>query len=266
MIINYTMDKILFSIPEDTHETLSDTHETLSDKHETLSDKHETLSDKHETLSDKHETLSDKHETLSDKSNQSHYVKISPNVYKFGKNNSDNIYILYNEACEIKNKNKYNAIQLFKKCYELINNSTKQDIIYEININLALLLSEIKDVKQDEIYNYYDEALKIYPDRAEPYYYCSIYCNKINDYKKSYDLLHKALLLSYEDVKIKYASTQFSAYGKYLYDNLSIACYWLQKYEEGYYFIVQIINDPDFNYCKQRLTQNFELIKTKLSH
>jgi tetratricopeptide (TPR) repeat protein len=188
------------------------------------------------------------------------YVKIAPNVYKFGKNNfsiEDEVYVLYSNACEVKKENKYNAIEIFKKCNKLMNNSTKIDVKYEICVNLALLLTET-DGSSIEILNYYEQALQYCSDRAEPYYYCALYCNKIQNFEKSYKLLKSALTISYDQANIKYPGTQFTAYGKYLYDELAVTCYWIKKYDEAKLLLEQIIDDPDFSQNSERIKSNLK--------
>lgn len=192
------------------------------------------------------------------------YVKIAPNVYRFNSENitpfDDDIYSLYKYACQEKNANKYNSLEIFKKCKKLINNDVRDEIKYEIYINLALLVSD-NDGSIEEINSYYQEALKIYSDRAEPYYYWAMYCNKVGNFEQSYNLLKKALLISYDDVKNKYPSTQITSYGKYLLDELAVSCYWLKKYEEAKQILEDIINDPDFSQHKERLEQNLKYTK-----
>jgi|688.fasta_scaffold512683_2 tetratricopeptide (TPR) repeat protein len=202
------------------------------------------------------------------RNNISDYVKIAPNVYRFGKHNfnlDNDIYVLYSNACQVKHENKFNAIEMFKQCYKLINNATKKEVNYEICVNLALLLSET-DGTINEISNYYEEALKISSDRAEPYYYYSIYCNKIGNFEKSYNLLKDALSLSYDDANVKYPGTQFTAYGKYLYDELAVSCYWLKKFTEAKLLLEKIIDDHDFIESRERLMENLELTKKELSN
>jgi tetratricopeptide (TPR) repeat protein len=196
------------------------------------------------------------------------YVKLAPNVYRFGKTNcniEDDIYVLYSNSCQVKTENKYTAIEMFRKCYALINDNTKTEIKYEICVNLALLITETNGPSND-ILNYYDEALKICPDRCEPYYYCSIYCNKIRNFEKAYDLLKKAILISYNDANAKYPGTQLTAYGKYLYDELSVTCYWLKKYDESKLLLETIIDDPDFNESRERIKKNLDLTKKEIEN
>jgi len=186
------------------------------------------------------------------------YVKIAPNVYKFGKNNfiiEDDIYVLYSNACEVKKENKYTAIEIFKKCYKLMNDTTKIDVKYEICVNLALLLTET-DGSSIEIFNYYEKALQYCSDRAEPYYYCALYCNKIKNFEKAYEMLKKALTISYDEASIKYPETQFTAYGKYLYDELAVSCYWIKKYDEAKLLLEHIMDDPDFSQSSERIKNN----------
>lgn len=202
------------------------------------------------------------------KNNINDYVKISSNVYRFNTNNTSeetNIYILYNDGFQERKNNSSNAINIFKKCRELINPEVKQEIKYEIFVNLALLVSEIDD-SSEEVYSYYQEALKIYSDRAEPYYYWGMYCNKIGDFEKSYELFKIALSFKYEDVLIKYPETQRTAYDKYLYDEMSVSCYWLKKYNEAKDFLEKIIDDPDFSSNRDRLLENLKFTNEGLKN
>lgn len=196
------------------------------------------------------------------------YKKIAPNVYSFNSKKidlSNDIYILYNDACQVKHQNKLNAIQMFKKCLELINNKIKKEIIYEIFINLALLVSDTNG-PSNVVGEYYEKALSIFSDRAEPYFYWSIYCNKIQNFEKSYILLKQVLLLSYDEAKIKYPGTQFTAYGKYIYDELAVSCYWLKKYDEAKILLEQIIDDPDFANNKERIKQNLKNVNIEIAN
>lgn len=193
------------------------------------------------------------------------YVQIAPNVYKFGTDINDNVHALYHKAVELRKTNTREALVLFEKCKTLLNNTVKLELAYEIFVNLALLVTEL-DGSIDIVEHHYEDALKIYPDRAEPYYYLSIYCQKRSNYEKSYELLKKALLLSYEEVINKYSKVQKNAYGKYLYDNLSVACYWLKRHDEAIHLIETIIDDPDFSNHKERLQKNLDLSKIELTN
>ena len=194
------------------------------------------------------------------------YVKIAPNIYKFGDDPllNNNVYVLYNNACELKKTNSMEAFKLFDKCRSLIDNTTKPEIAYEIYVNLGLLSSELNS-SFDVIEGYYNNALQYCPERAEPYYYLSIYCQRKLNYEKSYELLNKARLLSYDVANTKYPTVQRNAYGKYVHDNLAVACYWLKKYDEAIELIECILNDPDFSDQRDKLNKNLVLNRDELT-
>lgn len=193
------------------------------------------------------------------------YAKLCQNVYKFtetitSETVAKNIYVLYNNACETKKKDYIQALQMFKMCEEIINKGstvTDTNIIYEIYVNLALLSSDYDDVKK-----YYTKAINIIDDRAEPYYYWSIYCNQHKLFEVSYTLLKHAINISYEQAKNKYAYVQRTAYDKYLYEDLSIACYELKKYDECKYYLEQLIYDNDFFDRKDNFIETLKTLKT----
>jgi len=119
------------------------------------------------------------------------YTKVCENVYKFvGVSlNVDDIYILFNLALQYrKNGNISEAFSSFKVCENKIDNNTRKDVVYEIYLNIALIHTEQNSLFE-VISEYYDKAMKICPDRSEPYYYLSLYCNQHKYYDKSYDLL-----------------------------------------------------------------------------
>lgn len=188
------------------------------------------------------------------------YTPISPNVYRFNTpdiNIVDDINLNYTRACELKKTNIHSAINLFKKCTELFLNNTPNIIKYEIYINLSLSLSNING-KGEEIEKYYKKAIDIFSDRAEPYYYWALHCNKYKQFEKSYNLLNTALSFKYEDCVIKYPGAQRSAYDKYLYDELAVSCYWLKQYDSAKCYLETIIDDPDFSSSRERLLKNLE--------
>jgi tetratricopeptide (TPR) repeat protein len=189
------------------------------------------------------------------------YSKITTNVYRFNYikhiiNNST----LYNDALKYRQiGDLYKSIELFKM-YEKELDSSDKNKTYELYINLALLTAETNG-SIENVSKYYNKAIQLSSDRAEPYYYFAIYCNKNRHYEKAYELLQTALKLSYDDVKDKYENVQINAYGKHLYDELSVTCYWLQKYEESKTYLEKIVNDDDFIELKPRLSANLEQIE-----
>ena len=194
----------------------------------------------------------------SPSSNITDYTKICENVYKFtsnSENNENNIYTLYNNACNIKHKDPNKAKQIFKKCEELINETTDTNIIYEIYVNLALLSSEFKDVS-----NYYTKAINTISDRAEPYYYFGLYCKNLKLLEMAYILFITAGQCSYEEAKNKYVYVQRSAYGKYVYEEIINIGYELKKFHEIKVYLQELIKDNEFSESKEKYTQLFESI------
>jgi uncharacterized protein (DUF736 family) len=54
------------------------------------------------------------------------------------------------------------------------------------------------------------------------------------------------------------------AYGKYILDELSVSCYWLNKLDEGKKYLSQIIDDPDFERQSIRLNENMKHFNRKI--
>jgi hypothetical protein len=195
---------------------------------------------------------------LNTKLNVTEYTKLCQNVYKFTSNSENidtNIYILYNNACETKHNDQKKAIEMFKKCEELINETTDTNIIYEIYVNLALLSSEFKDVS-----NYYTKAINTISDRAEPYYYFGLYCKNLKLLEMAYILFITAGQCSYEEAKNKYVYVQRSAYGKYVYEEIINIGYELKKFHEIKVYLQELIKDNEFSESKEKYIQLFESI------
>jgi len=45
-------------------------------------------------------------------------------------------------------------------------------------------------------------------------------------------------------------------YGIYLNDELSISCYWTGRYQEGYEYLMEIVDNEEFSERQERLLQN----------
>ena len=112
----------------------------------------------------------------------------------------------------------------------------------------------------------YMNAIKIFPDRAEAHYRLGQYCNIMNQFQTAYNHLDRAYKADLENVKSKYILfIDKRCYGKFVKDELSVACYWLEKYKEGLKLINEIVDDPDFEFERPRLLENIQHFKNKLS-
>jgi hypothetical protein len=75
----------------------------------------------------------------------------------------------------------------------------------------------------------------------------------------AYDYLKKAQGCSLEKVQEKYILFVMStAYGLYVNDWLSVACYWTNKIDEGRALIKGVIDNPTFKESKEHFNNNLE--------
>jgi tetratricopeptide (TPR) repeat protein len=200
--------------------------------------------------------------------NFNEYEKITENVYKFrGFNaNIDNIYVMYDIACQYKNSgDNIKALEMFNLCKDKLKDIDSIKIKYELYINLGLIHTYLNN-SYEIILDCYENAMHICKERSEPYFYLGLYCNQRKKYDKAYELLTYAISnLSYNNVINKYENVQYNAYGKFLYDELAVSCYWLGKYEESIKYIKLIIDDPDFESSKDRLISNMNFAINKMN-
>ena len=83
--------------------------------------------------------------------------------------------------------------------------------------------------------------------------------------EKAYELFMKALDKKYDEIKDKYRLfIRPKMYGKYIYDELSVSCYWTNRFDEGKKYLEKIINDPDFQQHKERFLDNLKHFNNKI--
>jgi glycosyltransferase involved in cell wall biosynthesis len=136
---------------------------------------------------------------------------------------------------------------------------------FEAQMRIATSMMVLK-YDLDEIIHEMNEAIKIISDRAEPYYFLGGYCNLIGEFETAYKYLKIAILQDLEQVKKKYVLfVQEHLYNTLTYDELSVACYWTGRYEEGLNYVLKIIDNPKFKDDRQRLLDNKKFFEEKLS-
>ena len=136
---------------------------------------------------------------------------------------------------------------------------------FEAQMRIATSMMVLK-YDLDEIIHEMNEAIKIISDRAEPYYFLGRYCNLIGEFETAYKYLKIAILQDLEQVKKKYVLfVQEHLYNTLTYDELSVACYWTGRYEEGLNYVLKIIDNPKFKDDRQRLLDNKKFFEEKLS-
>jgi glycosyltransferase involved in cell wall biosynthesis len=155
------------------------------------------------------------------------------------------------------------AIQWYRLYLRLKNTWIEEE--YECYVKIAGCLAVLKE-SPDKVISEYMSAINIFPDRAEAHYRLGQYCNTVNHFQMAYDQLDKAYKCDLEKVKSKYILfIDKRCYGKFVKDELSVACYWLERYNEGLKLINEIVDDPDFELEKPRLLENIQHFKNKLS-
>src|SRR5437867_9584885 len=109
-------------------------------------------------------------------------------------------------------------------------------------------------------------AMSIFPDRSEPGYALGKYMNEIGRHDLGYHYLKKAAENDIEQAKSKYRLfVNDKCYGKYVKDELSVACYWTNRLDEGLKLLLEIIDDKDFAADKKRLNDNLQHFTRKMS-
>jgi glycosyltransferase involved in cell wall biosynthesis len=136
---------------------------------------------------------------------------------------------------------------------------------FEAQMRISKCLMEL-DGDFDEIKMEMDKAIQIFSDRAEPYFYFGLYANIKGNFELGYQYLSKAKSLSLINAQTKYILFVLNTcYGKYINDELSVSCYWTGRYQEGLKYLLEIIDDGEFLQHKDRLMENFNFFKEKMS-
>ena len=152
----------------------------------------------------------------------------------------------------------YGMLEEAIKWYKLY---TKLDVtwfeeIFECNMRIAYCMMKL-NYNLSDIESQMSLAINIEPDRAEPYYFMGKHCNEIGEYEKAYNYLRAAKSRDYKSVKEKYRLfIQETMYGIYNNDELSVSCFWSDRFDEGYKYLLEILDDERFSSSKDRLLTN----------
>jgi glycosyltransferase involved in cell wall biosynthesis len=130
--------------------------------------------------------------------------------------------------------------------------------LFESYLRLGSCMIKLK-LDEIKIKYHLQKAIDIFPDRAEPYFILGKYYNNISNTELGYMYLKEAKNKDLDAVLKKYVLfVNKTSYGKYVNDELSVACFWRDKAKEGFSLLNEIIDDPDFEGHKERLLQNKE--------
>ena len=148
-------------------------------------------------------------------------------------------------------------------CLYLKLKNTWNEEEYESYLRIAELLIKLEK-PFEEIERQINKSIEIFPDRAEGYYILALHCNHIKMQEKAYELFNKALEKDYNVISTKYTLfVRPNMYGKYIYDELSVSCYWTDRFVEGKKYLEKIINDPDLQHHKERFNDNMKHFNNK---
>jgi glycosyltransferase involved in cell wall biosynthesis len=135
---------------------------------------------------------------------------------------------------------------------------------FEAQMRVSLCMINLKYSTQiiiDEM----EKSMEIFPDRVEPIYHLGKYLVGAGEHEKAYNYLLKGTKLDFSAVKDKYILfLNENCYGKNLYDDLSVACYWTERYQEGLNYLNQILDLPSFANESERLLLNVQHFKNRM--
>jgi hypothetical protein len=150
------------------------------------------------------------------------------------------------------------------KLYTRLRDTWVEERYYSF-VQLGVMYSRLK-FSYGDVESCYKQAIDLIDDRAEAYFHLGMLYNQNKKFESSYSLLKKAKSINFDTTRQKYILfLDNRTYGKFLNDELSVACFWLGKYQEGYDLLKEIIDDPDFEWCKRRLLENDKHFKGKLN-
>ena len=127
---------------------------------------------------------------------------------------------------------------------------------FEAHMRISLCMMELnynlKDIEMEMF-----KAINLEEDRAEPHYHLGLYCNQIGEYEKGYSYFKSSKSKNLDKIKQKYILfIRENMYGDYNNDELSVSCFWTKRFEEGYNYLLEIIDDNRFTSQKDRLLTN----------
>jgi len=158
----------------------------------------------------------------------------------------------------------YEAAQ-FYSLYTKLNNGWEEER-FESNLRICICFMKL-NYSLEKIIAQGEKTIEIYKDRAEPYFTLGKYLNDKSRCDLGYAYLYEAKQKNLQEVNKKYALfVRKQNYGKYVNDELAVACYWTKRYQDGIVLIQEIIDDPEFAHIKDRLIKNLEFCKSKLAN
>ena len=141
--------------------------------------------------------------------------------------------------------------------------NTWSEEVFEAHLRLGQCFINMK-YPQEDIIKMFEKAIDIQPDRAEPYYMLGLYYNNIKMFDRAYTKLKLAKMLSLDNAMSKYVLfVKKYCYGNHINDQLSVACYWSNRPEEGIKYIEEAYQDNELADLRPHLDSNRKHFKDK---
>jgi glycosyltransferase involved in cell wall biosynthesis len=143
------------------------------------------------------------------------------------------------------------SLKWYKKYLTLKNTWFEEE--YECLVSIAFIKKRLNDTfpdlgytfTQDDIANEYLAAINLIDDRAEAYLGLGKIYNNTQQFEKAYDILQKGKLISLDVTLEKYnLFIVHCNYELWFNDEISVACYYLNRTDEGIALIEEVLNDP----------------------
>lgn len=156
------------------------------------------------------------------------------------------------------------SLRWYKKYMSLKNTWFEEE--YECQLAIAEIKSRLNHLPElgyafnnKNIEDEYLKAISIISDRAEAYFRLGKLYNHSKQFRKGYNILHKGKKVSLDLAMKKYKLFIIQANYEYWFnDELSVACYYLNKKSEGINLIEEVINNPDHANLRDNYQSNLK--------
>tara|TARA_R110000744_G_scaffold155554_1_gene270898 strand:+ start:94 stop:1359 length:1266 start_codon:yes stop_codon:yes gene_type:complete len=160
------------------------------------------------------------------------------------------------------------SLKWYKKYMTLRNTWFEEE--YECQLSIANIKTRLNDspelgytFSREDLEMELLKAITIINDRAEAYLRLGTLYNNEGEWQQAYDILHKGKLISLEKTLNKYSLFVVeNNYGLAFNDQLSVACYYLNKKKEGIDLIKEVITHPDHMHEKEHYESNLTHLDT----
>ncbi len=150
------------------------------------------------------------------------------------------------------------------KLYTKLEKDTWIEETFEAHKRIARCFMNFPEKTVEEVVEQMEKAMQIFPDRAEPIAELGQFLNQKGKHELAYKYLRRGIDLSLENAKKKYQLfVHPGCYGKYLYDEFSVACFWTGRGVEGYKYFMKIFDDPEFAVHRKRFEANRQYFLSK---